>query len=580
MLESIEAENKLLENCPVGTLQQYKALIVYIQPFIDANARIPKGSFCTIPESVVHLDTPPNADGYRAPYPIPYIYHEVVDKQVQEWLDNGYIKRATSNVAWNCPLTVAKKTNSRGDLTGHRVCHDPRHINKLLKPSDRMPLPVIHELSEELNGATIYSTLDLKSAFNSLKLYEPDAHKLSFTWRGVQYTPIATMFGVKHVSSQFQRTMSIALENLTACKFFVDDIVVFSPSIDQHKIDLKEVIERLTAVNLRLNPDKCKFFQTKIFLLGFHISPRGISMDRRKLVNVIEFPAPTTGKQVQRYCGLISYFRNLIPNVSALIAPLGKLRNADKLDKLWQPIHQQAFDNLKDALLSDLVLSYPDFNHPFCIATDASNVGIGVVLFQKINDKIYYISMMAKSLSKIERNYSVNRRELLAIVYALKKFHKYIYGSHFTVYTDHMSLSYLHTQKVANAMLINRLDIILQYDFEIVHLPGISNILPDALSRLFEDTPPSANELKGDKVVKYNRQVTIINSDDNNGDQSKSTENSFMSTLSGEYITPPVEERHLLLMREHIKGHFGSDAIYQALRRKGIFWTNLKKDAI
>lgn len=571
LLESLEIENKKLENSPACTELEFEKAMSFIQPFLDKNQAIPKGSFCTIPESVVHLKTPPNVSAYRNPYPIPFIYREIVDEQIQEWLDNGFIKRATGNIEWNSPLTVVKKTNSKGEITGYRVCHDPRHINILLQSIDRMPLPIIHELFEELQGANVYSTLDLKSAFNSLKLYEPDAHKLSFTWRGVQYTPIATMFGIKHVSSQFQRTMSIALEGLP-CKFFVDDVVVTGRNLEEHKQNLKQVVERLTSVNLKLNPKKCKFFQSKIYLLGFHVSPNGISMDRRKLVNVIDFPQPKTGKDIQRYTGLINYFRSLIPNVSTIMAPLDKLRNAKSLEKIWLPEHQKAFDNLKQALMSDLILSYPDLNQPFCIATDASNVGIGVVLYQVIDGNIKYISMMAKSLSKSERNYSTTKRELLAVVYALQKFHKYIYGSHFTLYTDHLALCYLHTQKIANIMLINWLDIILQYDFDIVHLPGIKNILPDALSRLFEDhTLPikPANELVGDKNVMHNRKATKHNVNE-----------STVEVVKDDFLTPPHEDRQLLLLREHTKGHFGSDAIYHSLRRQGIYWTNLKNEAV
>lgn len=572
LLEALELENKNLEDSPACTEYELKEAMSFIQPFLNANQSIPKGSFCTIPESVVHLNTPPNVTAFKKPYPVPFIYRKIVDEQVQEWLDNGFIKRATGNIEWNSPLTVVKKTNSKGDITGYRVCHDPRHINILLQSIDRMPLPIIHELFEELQGSNVYSTLDLKSAFNSLKLYEPDAHKLSFTWRGVQYTPIATMFGIKHVSSQFQRTMSIALEGLQdKCKFFVDDVVVTGRTMEEHKQNLKEVIERLTAVNLKLNPKKCKFFQSKIFLLGFHISPQGISMDRRKLINVLDFPQPETGKDIQRYTGLINYFRSLIPNVSTIMAPLDKLRNAKSLKNLWQKEHQTAFENLKEALTSDFILSYPDFNESFCIATDASNVGIGVVLYQVINGEIKYVSMMAKSLSQSERHYSTTKRELLAIVYALQKFHKYIYGSHFTLYTDHLALCYLHTQKIANIMLINWLDIILQYDFDIVHLPGIKNILPDALSRLFEQPLPlkHANELVGDKNVMNNRKATKHNVNE-----------STLEDINDDFLTPPLEDRPLLLMREHRKGHFGSDALYHSLRRQGIYWTNLKNEAV
>jgi hypothetical protein len=564
LLEQVEKELNELEDHPAGHKEEYDQAIKFIQPFIKANEDATKGRFCTIPEGVVNIETPPNVTAYRRPYPVPIAYHAIVDKQIDEWLEEGFIKRASGTSEWNCPITVVPKTNGKGEVTGHRVCHDPRHVNALLQSMDRMPLPIISELFEELKGASVYSTLDLKSAFNSLPLNPKHAHKLNFTWRGIQYTPIGTVFGVKHVSSVMQRTMSIALEGMPFARCFVDDVVIKSNSIEEHKHHLSLVINKLTEVNLKLQPKKCKFFQNKINLLGFTIAPRGVSMDRRKLINVLEFPRPRTGKDIMRYTGLISYLRSLIPKVSTLMAPLDALRNEKSLDKIWNNTHENAFNNLKKALLNDTVISYPDLNHPFCVATDASNVGVGATLYQIINGDIKYISMMAKSLSSSERNYSATKRELLAVVYALKKFHKYLWGNHFTLYTDHKALTYLHTQKIANAMMINWLDIILQYDFKVVHLPGIDNILPDTLSRLFESEDP-ANELGGDKAM-YNKRAEIDN---------------LPSTDSGEYMTPAdPEERKLLLMREHLKGHFASDAIYYGLKRKGIYWANLKNEAI
>ncbi|KAG1488157.1 hypothetical protein G6F53_013628 [Rhizopus delemar] len=168
--------------------------------------------------------------------------------------------------------------------------------------------------------------------------------------------------------------MSIALENMSFAKCFVDDIVVASTSIEEHKQHLKQVIDKLTKVNLKLNPDKCTFFQRKINLLGFRISPKGVSLDLRKVANVQEFPVPKTGKDIMRYCGLINYFRPHIPKASALLAPLDALRNEKSLIKLWNDKHQQCFDNLKKVLLENVILSYPDMNQPFYVATDASNV--------------------------------------------------------------------------------------------------------------------------------------------------------------------------------------------------------------
>ncbi|KAG2232614.1 hypothetical protein INT48_001303 [Thamnidium elegans] len=235
LLEAIDAENTARENCPACEPKEYNAAMEFINKYIKQNQSIPKGVFCTVPESVVCLDTPTDVTAYKKPYPIAIKMHKVIDDQIAEWIDLGIVKRAPANTEWNTPLTVVKKTDGKGNITGYRVCHDPRHINALLKTVDRMPLPIISELFEDLKGASVYSTLDLKSAFNSLKLNPSDCHKLAFTWKGVQYQPIGTVFGIRHVSSQFQRTMSIILDGLPSVRYFVDGIVCASHSVEEHR---------------------------------------------------------------------------------------------------------------------------------------------------------------------------------------------------------------------------------------------------------------------------------------------------------------------------------------------------------
>ena len=164
LLESIERENELKENNPDIGPKEFKEAMDYNQRFVKNNQAIPKGSFCTIPEIVVCLDTPENATAFRSPYTIPISTQGVVDGQVKEWIENGIIERAPGNTEWNRPLTVVKKTTGEGEVTGYPVCHDPRLLNTLLKSIDRMPLPSIGELLEDLKGGNIFSTLDLKSA--------------------------------------------------------------------------------------------------------------------------------------------------------------------------------------------------------------------------------------------------------------------------------------------------------------------------------------------------------------------------------------------------------------------------------
>jgi hypothetical protein len=202
------------------------------------------------------------------------------------------------------------------------------------------------------------------------------------------------------------------------------------------------------------------------------------------------WPAPETGKQVMHYLGLFNYFREYIPMFSKIAAPLDALRHTAKVKEVWTAECQKAFDTFKSLLASAPILSHPDFRPPFYVATDASNVGVGAVLYQKGPDsRPKWISFMARTLQPAERKYSATKKELLAIVFALNKFHSYLWGNKFTLYTDHRALTYMNTQKELNPMMTTWLDTLFDYTFDVIHRPGINNILPDHLSRLFDQEP-------------------------------------------------------------------------------------------
>ncbi|KAJ8657630.1 hypothetical protein O0I10_006696 [Lichtheimia ornata] len=390
-------------------------------------------------------------------------------------------------------------------------------------------------------------------------------------------------FGLKPISSTFQRTMNIIFHDLPHVLTFVDDIIIFSNTLEEHAQHVAEAIERLTSVNLILNPNKCHFAQESVYLLGFCVSAQGIGLDPRKVANVQEWPVPRTGKDVQRFLGVINYFRESIPNAASRMAPLNKLRLEHRLDDLWNDSAQAAFIDLKRVLLHAPILSYPNLKHPFQVATDASHTGIGAVLYQIIDGTTHHIAFMARSLSPSERNYSTTKRELLAIIFALNKFHQYLWGNHFTLCTDHKALVYIHTQKVANAMMINWLDTILEYSFDVVHIPGLDNTLPDQLSRLF----PTEKELAGG-TVSHDKQTSTQNNaihvTGNQGDNNSSDEQD-----DDLYFEPPENERRQLLKDAHqckemLKdahafGHFGAKAMVAQLQQDGLKWNNMHRQA-
>lgn len=596
-------------NSPFGSNTERENFFAVVQPSIEANKTIPKNSFCTVPESVIHLNMPEGAVAHRRQYPLPIAYKELIDKQIKEWLDDGVIEPAPPNTAFNSPLTVTGKKNSvDGSYTKKRICIDPRHINRLLiqTETDRFTLPLIKDIFHLLQGSVVFTTLDLKQAFHRFEIYKPHRNRTAFQPDGhhTQYQFRGAPFGLRPISSVYQRTMTIIFKNMPFVTNFIDDIIIFSPDLETHATHVKAAIDKLTEVQLILNPDKSCFAQHCVYLLGFCVSAKGITLDKRKVSNIQSFPTPTTGHCIQRFAGTINYFRDALPNVVKLLAPLDRLRNTGSLEGLWGSVEQKCFDTLKKLLTEAPILCYPDLTHPFFVATDASQVGIGCTLYQVINKETKHIAFMARALSKSERNYSTTKRELLAIVYALTKFHKFLWGRKFTLFCDHRSLVYLHTQKVANAMMINWLDTILNYDFNIIHLPGMDNILPDRLSRLF----PTEKELAGGNALQTINKHNMITykhhkNNKNKNKSKKSNKRNYTNnnnniikhnaitvnteeTITDEafdigdtFFVPPAKDRHQLLAQVHAFGHFGAEAMVMSLQRDNLKWPNMHKQA-
>jgi hypothetical protein len=640
-----EAENPFKDkptpnDDPFGTDEQRFDLIQYVQPSIDANQAIPVDSFCTHPDALVYLDTPDDAAYYRPQYPIAHALKSTVQLTVDKWLADGIITPVPSNInnRWNSPLILVPKKDMDGNYTAKRPCLDPRHINKYLK-QDRFPLPKIDDIFNRLAGSNLYTTLDLTNAFHRFPIHPPHQHKTAFTSvNGQQYMFKGTPFGLAPISSKFQRVLSSIFCQPPFVHFvasFIDDIVVYSKSIEEHKFHVVQVIDELTKIKLILNPKKCFFAQRTIYLLGFCIGAGGQrSIDPRKLINTIDIPTPQTGKDIMSFMGTVGYLRLFVPMVSSLAAPLDALRSHDgKLGTKWTEKEANAFVKVKKALAHNIILHAPNWDLPFHLATDASDVGIGGVLYQyeedvthttninshvnddehkkqenKINgdfsadgppamhnkQAIRYIAFIARSLSTAEARYSVTRRESLSIVFSLNKLHQYLWGNHFYLYTDHRALLYMHTQKDVNKILASYFEVLMNYNFTVIHLPGVDNKLPDALSRLF----PAAKSLEGDSTTddhnahshlyaseSANKQCeinTTTESSSKNPDHTKKINRmATISYLKENMTEPPTdEEKNKLLSDTHLLGHFGAEAIIKTIHNEGIHWTNLKDQAL
>ena len=551
-----------------------ESVLQAIHPELAANAAIPRSEFCPMPEAEVHLAIEPGKSTFRRQFTLARVHYTAIDAKIMEWLEDGVIEEVTSQSTFNTPFFLVDKKDATGAKTDFRICHDFRPLNALL-PDDASPIPLISDIFQAVNGAQVFSTLDLRQAYHRFPIALGDRYKTAFTWNDQQYQFRGAPFGLKILPSQFQRVMMLVFRGIKYVRVFIDDIVVFSQSRSDHAAHLAEVVRRLNRAKLILNVSKCHFARLEIKLLGFRISPYGRSIDPAQLANLADWPMPATAKQLQSFLGFVNYLREYIPNISVITAPLHAIRAKDDFHAQWTPECARAVQLLKELIPQCPPLAQPDFSRPFCVATDASAVGIGAVLYQLDSESgaPRYISFQARTLSSSERNYSATKRELLAVVFAFARFHHFIYGRRFCVYSDHHALIHLQTQPRLNSMMQNWYQELFEYDFVVYHRPGIQNVLPDRLSRLF---PPSG--LEGESGSK--KPAAHI--------AKPTPPRQLDSTIVKKAVTvdpdrpcsePPPDQRADIILQHHLRGHFGTKATIDAIREAGFDWPNMTAQA-
>jgi RNase H-like domain found in reverse transcriptase/Integrase core domain/Integrase zinc binding domain/Reverse transcriptase (RNA-dependent DNA polymerase)/Chromo (CHRromatin Organisation MOdifier) domain len=447
--------------------------------------------FCNLPESVVHLDIDPLQKDklFRKQYPIPESVRPQVDAIIQRWHDAGKIRLAPPGCRYNSPLLVVPKKDDEGKLTGIRVCLDVRAINNALIGCDKFQIPKIRDALENLAGSSILGEFDLNEAYLQHRLDDESQVYTAFTWNGRQYMFVGACFGLKNLPSHFQRCMSFALSDFPFTFAYLDNIPFGSKTWDEHRQHALMIIHRMTQMNLRIKPSSVKLGHSQIKCLGHVLSNQGIGIDPEKLDAVRAWSLPRTGDQLASFLGFAQYVRPHVRNFGDLTAPL----EAVKIDKeiIWTDALKESFELTKEAILRAPFLRFPDFDRPFYIASDASNSGIGGVLYQPHGGDDGNITsnnivmICSKVLSKSQRNYPAYKKELCAIVYCLRQFHSFVWGrTDLVIYTDHKPLIYMFSQTELSVALQQWMDVLCDYCFDIRHRPGVLNVMPDALSRM------------------------------------------------------------------------------------------------
>ncbi|KAG0755447.1 hypothetical protein G6F33_011500 [Rhizopus arrhizus] len=451
----------------------------------------------------LHIDT----GGHRPIMKRPnrYMSHAELDMfktEVETMVSNGQLipathapnKEGVTNGGWAFPaLYVKKKTGER------RLCVQFQELNAVTV-KDSWPLPSIADLLESFSGSSIFSTMDLLKGFNQIKVAEDSIQKLTMATPWGCFSFKVMPFGIVNGPATFSRAIYLAMQGYLNdfVSTYIDDITVYSKEFSEHLGHLVLVLQRLREVQMILKPSKCCFAKSEVEVLGFIVSEQGIKPHPSNVKKILDFPRPKNKTDIRAFVSLAGFYRRHIQAFSDVIAPLNKLLSK-KFDFHWDEEKDQAFRQIQECIINATILKYPEPNKLYKLYTDASDIGLGAVLvqFDEILNEDRPICFLSRKLMVSEMNYPTVEKELLAVIYALKKLRKYLLDKSFELYTDNTAVRYLFCKMDPGQKLQRWVLAVQEYIFKVYHLPGKSNVVADVLSRY----PPSQLDLSDQEAL-------------------------------------------------------------------------------
>ena len=444
----------------------------------------------------------------QSPYTLPLKHYNWVRQEIETLEKSGVIERSLSR--WASPVIVIPKKSAPDEPPRRRLCIDYRKVNALqpeVKRTDKgrgclslYPLPKIDKMFSKLGGATIFSTIDLRSGYYHIGLTRESRAKSAFVVPMGKWQFKRTPFGLSQAPAYFQLLINKVLMGCSSFAMgYLDDIIIFSKTEEEHLQHLEEIFVRLRKFGLKMKREKCSFFKKHIQYLGHLVSERGFELLPEKLESICKMPAPRTAKEVKQFLGLIGYYRKFVPRFADISRPLTKLTCHNVVFE-WTDQCSKAFNHLRELLMEYPILRYPDPKQGYILYTDASGIGWSEVLMQEHLDekgkrKNHPICYVSGQFRGSQLNWAALTKEAYAIYMSVRRLSFYVTDVEVTIRSDHLPLKKFLNKQTMNSKVNNWAVELEQFRLHLEWIPGTRNLLADSLSRLL-DVVPDAQKIK------------------------------------------------------------------------------------
>ena len=412
------------------------------------------------------------------PYRLNPSKQKYLKEEIKYLLENDFIE--PSNSSWSSPCILVPKPDG-----SYRMCTDYRKVNCVTK-TDTFPIPRMDDCIDKVGKARYVTKFDLLKGFWQVPLTDRAKEISAFVTPDGLFQYKVMPFGMKNSPASFQRLINKVIADLEGCEAYIDDVIIYSDTWEEHLRIIREFFKRLSRAMLTINLSKSEFGQAQVTYLGHVVGQGEVKPVSAKVEAIAKFPQPVSKKQLMRFLGMAGYYRRFCPNFAAVAEPLTQLLSK-RVKFIWSERCDKAFEELKAMLQSAPVLAAPDFRSPFKLAVDASDVAAGAVLLQEDDEGVEHpVCYFSKKFNKSQRNYSTIEKECLALVLALQQFEVYVSSSGLpiVVYSDHNPLVFIHKMKNKNQRLLRWSLMLQEYVLEIRHIKGKDNVIADCLSRV------------------------------------------------------------------------------------------------